>query len=128
MALKKQGLEHDVKLDAEIWVCYGVKVVLKEEMARQQQAGSREFAPTRQGERHGHRTRNLLIPAGEKVWRLEGSSQPRRRVRHGTLRALSTHNGRRGGGDPREVAVGVSEDLYAQDSQRHRRLEPGEGW
>jgi putative transposase len=44
--------------------------VLEEEMAEHLQAGYRESAPTRRGERNGHYTRNLLTPTA-KIERLE---------------------------------------------------------
>ncbi len=44
--------------------------VLQEEMTEHLEAGYRELTPTRRGERNGHFTRDLLIPAG-KIERLE---------------------------------------------------------
>jgi putative transposase len=65
----KHEFEHDVKLDVEARVRQGVKAVLEEvleeEMTQHLQAGYRELAPTRRGERNAHYQRNLLTPAGK---------------------------------------------------------------
>jgi putative transposase len=74
LAPKRLAFEHDVKLDVEARVREGVKAVLEEvleeEMTQHLEAGYRELTPTRQGERNGRYTRNLLTPAG-KIERLE---------------------------------------------------------
>ncbi len=78
-----------MKLDVEARVRQGVKAVLEEvlqeEMTQHLEAGYRELTPTRQGERNGHYTLNLVTPAG-RIVRLEVP-----RDREGALKPSKAH-------------------------------------
>lgn len=72
---KEEEFKDAIKRDVEARVREGVKAVLEEvlqekEMSEHLNAGYRELTPTRNGERNGHYTRNLVTPAGN-IERLE---------------------------------------------------------